>query len=96
VSDQNTSAATSHLWHRLSQAGLTETDPEDIGSRIQEARHAVIERLHQLLDGENQPVECESAASALGTLSELRRRIQTRQAPVETSPKDLLISGGKP
>jgi hypothetical protein len=79
VSERNESGKGSHFWNCLSQAGLTEVNPEDISSRIQTTRRAVIQRLHELLEERNQPVECESAASVLGTLTELGRRVRKEE-----------------
>lgn len=78
VSERNGSGKGSHLWNYLSQAGLTEINPEDLPSRIERTRDVVIEHLLELLEKPGKPVERESAASAIGTLTELRRRVRRK------------------
>ena len=78
VSQRNASGEGSHLWTYLSQAGLTEINPEDLPSRIERTRNVVIEHLLELLEKPGKPVECEPAASTIGTLTELRRRVRPK------------------
>jgi hypothetical protein len=78
VSEQNASGKGSHVWTYLSQAGLTEINPEDLPSRIEGARDVVIEHLLELLEKPGKPMECEPAASTIGTLTELRRRARRK------------------
>lgn len=85
MSEGNESGKGSDLWNRLSQAGLTGVSPEDLSSRIQKARHVVIQRLHELLEESNRLEECESVASALGTLSELSRRVRIEKGRPKNS-----------
>lgn len=68
----------SHLWNDLSNAGLTGSGPEDLATQIQKAKDAVMARLRELLDESSQTGECESAASALGTLTQLQRKLRPR------------------
>jgi hypothetical protein len=78
VSKRNDSGKTSYLWNVLSQAGLIEIDPEDLASRIKTTRHLVVRRMQELLAERNERVERESAASALGILAELERRVRVK------------------
>lgn len=78
MSERNASGKGSHLWTYLSQAGLTEINPEDLPSRIERARDVVIEHLLELLEKPGKLVECEPAASTIGTLTELRRRLRRK------------------
>lgn len=78
MSRRNDSVKGPHFWNVLSQAGLTDINPEDLPSRIRATRSTVMQRIQELLEQRNQPVECESAASALGTLTELERKVRKK------------------
>lgn len=74
------------MWNSISQAGLTDLDSERVCGVIQNVREAVMRRLDVLLKQSATSSECESAASAIGTLSQLGRRV--RQGAKRTARSD--------
>jgi hypothetical protein len=63
------------VWKWTSQAGLEEVDSLNLLQLVQNTRQQVIQCLQALLEKGGSAAECQSAASAIGTLTELGRRV---------------------
>jgi hypothetical protein len=59
----------------LSEAGLIDIPPDEFAERIKDAKHAVMERLSELLELTTDIQERESAAYSLATLKKLERTV---------------------
>ena len=67
--------AKQQVWKSLADAGLVEIEPEEFPERIREVKKAVMVRLSELLEGETNWRERESAAYSLGTLKKLESKL---------------------
>ena len=63
------------LWKTLLEAGLVEIPFEELPKRITEAKQAVIGRLNQLFQVQNDVQERKSVAHSLGTLKNLETNL---------------------
>jgi hypothetical protein len=75
------------IWQWATQFGFGDIDTGNVFRVVQNSRRAVIRRLQELLSQGAQNSECQSAASAIGTLTELERRVggEDEGAPREGS-----------
>lgn len=64
------------LWTTLSEAGFLDIEPDEFTDRIKKAKHAVIERLTELLQVTSDYRERESAAYSLATLKKLETTVE--------------------
>ena len=58
-------------WDLLSEAGLIDIPADAFTERVTEAKHAVMERLDELMELSSHPRERDSAAYSLATLKKL-------------------------
>ena len=68
------------LWKALADAGLVEIELDEFPDRIRAVKQAVMVRLSELLEEENDWRERESAAYSLGTLKKLESKLQASAA----------------
>ena len=66
------------LWKSLADAGLVEIELDEFPERIRDVKQAVMVRLSELLEEENDWRERESAAYSLGTLKKLESKLLAR------------------
>ena len=71
------------VWKWASEVGLQ--DCINVHQLVERARLEVIQRLEALLQKGENTAECQSAASAIGTLTELGRRVR-KDIPRKPSP----------
>ena len=64
------------IWNLLSKAGLLDIPPEEFPKRVHEAKSAVMERLHELLELPTDVGEREAAAYSLATLKKLEATLK--------------------
>lgn len=69
------------VWSLLSEAGLIDIPADDFPKRVNEAKHAVIKRLGELLEAATDIKERESAAYSLATLKKLETTLQRSGKP---------------
>jgi hypothetical protein len=68
-----------YVWEESYQAAILETDDKKLQNRIQAAKAAIDNRLHELqFDHGGTPEERQAITDALGGLNVLRRELQIR------------------
>jgi hypothetical protein len=68
-----------YAWEESYEAAILETDDKKLQNRIQAAKAAIDNRLHELqFDHGGRPEERQAITDALGGLSLLRRELQMR------------------
>jgi hypothetical protein len=68
-----------YVWQQSYQAAILETDNEKLPNRLQAAKAAIDNRLHDLqADHGGTPEERQAITDALGGLNVLRRELQIR------------------
>ena len=68
-----------YVWQGSYQAAILETDDKKLPYRLQAAKAAIDDRLHELqFDHGGTPEERQAITDALGGLNGLRRELQTR------------------
>jgi hypothetical protein len=86
MSDRIRTRRDADVWKWTSETGLDEIDSPNLFRLVQETRHAVIQRLQALLEKGGDTLECQSAASAIGTLTELGRRVRQKNSTTKGAP----------
>jgi hypothetical protein len=68
-----------YVWQASYQAAILETDDRKLQQRLQVAKAAIDDRLHEMhLDHGGAPEERQAITDALGGLNVLRRELQIR------------------
>jgi hypothetical protein len=78
VTSPEETAGKQQLWKALSEAGLVGIELDDFPERIRNVKQVVMVRLSELLVGETNWRERESAAYSLGTLKKLETKLQAK------------------
>ncbi len=75
-----------YVWEESYQAAILETDDKKLQNRIQAAKAAIDNRLHELqFDHGGTPEERQAITDALGGLNVLRRELQIRSQETGSS-----------